>query len=81
MADSAGGSGTAHQQGAAATFATPAAFDINRNMTDSQFRQTMTQISTAASAAYASPAPQTAHSKGMIPALSHQLLLTPHKHT
>ena len=40
-------------------------FDIHRNMSDSQLRQTWTQITTAAHAAYASPTPQPAHSKGM----------------
>ena len=47
------------------TSAFPAFADINRNMSDSQFRQTWTQITTAASATFASPAPQPANAKGM----------------
>ncbi|KAF8908851.1 hypothetical protein CPB84DRAFT_92030 [Gymnopilus junonius] len=42
---------------------TTASFDISRSMTDSQLRQTLTQISTAANAAYASPTPLSAHAK------------------
>ncbi|KDR82857.1 hypothetical protein GALMADRAFT_238467 [Galerina marginata CBS 339.88] len=60
MTDNAGASGSQFPQ--QATFAT-ASFDINRNMSDSQLRQTLTQISTAANAAYASPTPQPAHAK------------------
>jgi hypothetical protein len=47
-------------------------FDINRNMTDSQFRQTWNQISSAATSiaaapsAYASPAPHLPQNKGML---------------
>lgn len=50
-------------------------FDINRNMTDSQFRQTWNQISSAATSiaaapsAYASPAPQLPQNKGMLGSL------------
>lgn len=47
------------------TSAFPAFADINRNMSDSQFRQTWTQITTAANATFASPAPQPANAKGM----------------
>jgi hypothetical protein len=60
MADNAAASSTQPQP---QTFTNTAAFDINRNMSDSQLKQTLTQLSTAANAAYASPAPQAAHSK------------------
>ena len=53
--------------GSSYPFPAATGFDINRNMSDSQLRHTLTQISTAANAAYASPTPQPAHAKSMSP--------------
>ncbi|KAF9562585.1 SNF5-domain-containing protein [Agrocybe pediades] len=57
MSDNAGAPATSFVQ---TTFAPATNFG---NMSDSQFRQTLTQLSTAASSAYASPTPQPAHTK------------------
>jgi len=55
MADNATASGSQHPQ---TNFANMAAMNINRNMTDFQLKQALSHITSAASATYASPAPE-----------------------